>query len=346
MEIKDDFKGNHPFYNPFDVMSFSYNKCFLCGGLLKDEGSIEHVFPKWLQNEYELWDQTISLLNGTTISYRKLTIPCCQSCNIKYLSVLENAIKLHHEKGYSEFLKLDKFRIYRWITKIFYGLLFKELSLLTDQTDPKQGPITSPKLLEEFKTLHGFLQSIRFPFRFMDFHPWSIFVVETHAYGDKRDFDYHDGIFTLTFSIRMGGIGVIACLEDNGAQEAMFSEYFDKFRGIKLHPLQFDELAAKVTYKSSLMNRVPKYISVLPKGKKQEVTVTSLPLHGFSSKSIFDDWDNRTYARLLAHYWQKWAIRFTDIFKEPNLVLSLTENEDGTVKVLDPNGNIAGNYKE
>lgn len=338
--MEDDLEGNDSFYNPFDTMSFTYDKCFLCGCLLKDKKSVEHIFPKWVQHRYGLWNETITLLNRTTIPYRSLTVPCCRSCNTKYLAPLENTIRLHHERGYSEFLKLDKIRIFQWIAKIFYGLLFKELSLFVDRSDPDYGFITSPDLLKELRTLHTFLQSIRMPFEFVDFHPWSIFLVETNTYEDKRDFDYHDEIFTLTFSIRMGGVGIIACLEDNGAQEELFSEYFDKFKGIKLHPTQFDELVAKVTYKAALMNRTPKYIMMLPKEEGQKVTVIASPLQGFSSKPIFDDWNQRDYAAYLAFQWNKYGIQFEDIFREPDMVLSRLVNEDGTVKVLDADGNL------
>jgi len=249
-------------------------------------------------------------------------------------------VRLHHEKGYSEFLKLDRMYIFQRIAKIFYGLLFKELSLLIDRRNPVDGFITSPELLQELRMLHTFLQSIRMPFEFVAFQPWSTFLVETYTYGGGRDFDYHDEIFTLTFSIRMGGIGIIACLENNGAQEELFSDYFDKFKGIKLHPMQFDELVAKVTYKASLMNRTPKYIMMLPKEEGQKVTVIASPLQGLSYKPIFDDWNQRDYAAYLAFQWNKYGIQFEDIFRQPDMVLSMLVNEDGTVKVLDADGNI------
>jgi len=337
--MEGDLEGNDSFYNPFDTMSFTYDRCFLCGHSLTGKKGIEHIFPKWLQNRYSLWNQEIHLLNRSTIPYRKLTIPCCHTCNSVYLSSLENTIQLYHEKGFPEFVKLDRIKIFQWIAKIFYGLLFKELSLLTDRSDLNYGTITSPDLLQELRTLHTFLQSIRMPFESVNFHPWSIFLVETHTYGDKRDFDYHDEIFILTFSIRLGEIGIIACLEDNGAQEELFSNYFDKFKGIKLHPTQFDELVAKVTYKAALMNRVPKYIMQLPKEEGQKVTVIASPLQGLSSKPIFDDWNQRDYAAYLAFQWNKYGIQFEDIFREPNMVLSMLVNEDGTVKILGADGN-------
>ena len=328
------------FYNPFDAMSFTYDRCFLCGHELGEKKTSEHVFPKWLQQTFNLTNQEIHLLNRTTIPYRKLTIPCCQSCNTIYLATVEDVIKQYYQKGFSEFTKLDKLPIFQWIAKIFYGLLFKELSLRIERSDPTQGFITDPEVLNELRTLHTFLQSVRMPFEFLGFHPWSIFIVETHSYGDTRDFDYHDEIFTLTFSIRMGEIGIIACLEDNGAQEERFSDYFEKFKGIKLHPTQFDELIAKVSYTRHLMNRIPKYIMMLPKKEGEKVTVIASPLQGLSDLPIFDEWKQRDYAAYLTFQWSKYGMQFEDIFREPNMVLSNLINEDGTVKVLDADGNL------
>jgi hypothetical protein len=328
------------FYNPFDAMSFTYDRCFLCGHTLEKKKTTEHVFPKWVQQKFQLQNQKISLLNGTEIPYRKLTIPCCKSCNTTYLAKVENIFKQYYEKGILEFGKLDKLIVFQWIAKIFYGLLFKELSLHVDRSDHTQGFITDPELLKELRTLHSFLQSVRMPFEFIGFHPWSIFVVRTHSYGDRRDFDYHDEIFTLTFSIRLGEIGIIACLEDNGAQEDLFTDYFEKFRGIKLHSIQFDELVAKVSYKARLMNRVPKYLMILPKKEGDKVTVAATPLQGLSSSPIYDEWNQRDYAIYLASIWSRYGMKYEDIFREPDMVLSMLFNEDRTVKKLDPNGNL------
>ncbi len=209
-----------------------------------------------------------------------------------------------------------------------------------ERSDPTQGFITDPELLNELRTLHVFLQSIRKPFEFAVSHPWSIFIVETRTFGDERDFDYHDEIFTLTFSIRMGEIGIIACLEDNGAQEERFSDYFEKFRGVKLHPIQFDELVAKVTYTAHLMNRVPKYVIIVPPNEEDKVMVAAMPIQGLSASPIFDEWKQRAYAAYLAFQWSKYGLRFEDIFKEPDMVLSHLVDEDGTVRILDADGNL------
>lgn len=336
---KGKYHSSDGLYEPFEAMSFTYGRCFLCGYLLENEKTNEHVFPKWIQQKYNLQNQKLFLLNRTEISYRQLTIPCCPSCNTQYLSRVENIFKQSFEKGFLEFKKLDRLIIFQWIAKIFYGLLFKELSLKVDRSDPAQGSIMSPESLEKLRTLHVFLQSIRFPFKFEGFHPWSIFILQLHSYGDKRDFDYQDDFLNLTFSIRMGEVGILSCLEDNSAQEDLLQDYYNNFEGIKLHPQQFDELYAKLVYKASLLNRVPKYVMVQPAGKQEKIRAASTGLQGFSTKPIYDEWNQRTYAKYLAIIWGRYGIEFSDIFKEPDMVFSCLFNENGTLNILDADGN-------
>ena len=57
-------------FRPINSRIYSRNRCFYCGNLLRNKNSKEHVFPKWLQEKFNLWDQTIHLLNGTTPNSR------------------------------------------------------------------------------------------------------------------------------------------------------------------------------------------------------------------------------------------------------------------------------------
>jgi hypothetical protein len=49
--------------------------CFLCGRRLGSRNRAdEHIIPRWIQERFQLWNQTLTLLNGTTIAYRQLVI--------------------------------------------------------------------------------------------------------------------------------------------------------------------------------------------------------------------------------------------------------------------------------
>ncbi|MEA3475728.1 MAG: hypothetical protein U9R23_04725 [Candidatus Cloacimonadota bacterium] len=138
----------------------------------------------------------------------------------------------------------------------------------------------------------------------------------------------------------MQDIGIIACYEDNRVQEDMFKDYFSKFYNIQLHPIQFDELCAKVTYKNLLLNRIPKYITILPETKNDVVNVLSPSVQGYSKSPIYDKWDQYTYAKILFSYWDKYGLTFEDVYKEPEMVLSFISNENNSLKKLDAEMNL------
>ena len=129
------------------------NSCFLCGLTTSDLTS-EHVFPKWLQKRHHVWNEKLDLLNGTTIQYRNITIPCCRSCNNGPLARLEEDIALAVSGGYSASSAIDSRQWYLWAGKIFYGILRKELSLPHDRSLPQEGTILSTGTMSFFSNLH------------------------------------------------------------------------------------------------------------------------------------------------------------------------------------------------
>ncbi len=307
MDKQDEIK----YYDPFERMTFTYDNCFLCGNDLNVENeSEEHVFPKWLLEKYNLWNETIILLNGTQIPYRMLRIPCCNECNNEHLSYIENTIKKALEEGYESFSKLDKNIIFQWISKIFYGLIFKELSLAFDRRNPSEGTITTPELLKDYKMMHTFLQSVRYPIEYVGFQPWSIHILEGQESNARQTFHYVDGLYTLTFSINLGKVILFAHLQDNGIHQVAKEDYFNKLKGNKLHNIQFLEIATKQIYSSYLLKNSATYLLQMPSDEKEPLKV-----YNISSHSYFDDWDDLEYAKILHFYLsQFYDIEFESVY--------------------------------
>jgi hypothetical protein len=278
--------------------TFTTDKCFLCGCTLDaDNKTEEHVIPKWIQREFNLWDQKLGILNGTLIPYRLLTIPCCFECNNIYLSPFEETIKTAYQKGFEEFCKLDRETIFLWVGKIYFGLMYRQLFLKADITDASKGTITSPEYLRSFYSHFLFLQGIRRNHSFKDFFPASIYCFHTQKPNDIKDqWDLMDSHAKMFIAIRMGEIGLIVVLQDCEATFQL-NEILDQHRDIILHPLQFKELSAKIFYKALLMNRVPKFLNVETNGHTQTVMMS---LQGLSDIPIFDDWDNDLYSIILS----------------------------------------------
>lgn len=87
-------------------MPLSQNHCFLCKIKLTNNTD-EHIFPKWLQRKFNLWNQTVTLSNGTKIPYRILKVPYYNKYNNEYLSQLEIEMSNAVDGGFKSFIQLN-----------------------------------------------------------------------------------------------------------------------------------------------------------------------------------------------------------------------------------------------
>jgi len=309
----------------YGSQQFSDRACFLCG----DEANItnEHVFPKWLQEKFNLWDQRITLLNGSRIQYRNLTIPCCRRCNNEYLSELEGEISRLVKLGYEAAVKTEGRVWYLWMAKLFYGLLRKELNLCFDQANPASGSIATEELLKSQSNLHLFLQGVRGKHEFVDKPPYSILICNLHNYSDEESFSFRDNLFQLTASIRLGGFGAIASFEDGGLAHATYGRYVAEVNGRKLHPLQFDELYAKVAYQASLIEGAPKFLTETRIDGKDVARTTT-----FFSTSV-KPWNQGEFVKALRSHLFAW-------FENPEQSVEFVAPDLVSTWMVDSSGNL------
>ncbi|MBT2445353.1 hypothetical protein J7E93_35800 [Streptomyces sp. ISL-36] len=281
--------------------ALTQDRCFLCGAGLLGGRTDEHVFPQWLLRRCDLWNEKITLLNGTLMPYAQMRIPCCSTCNNEHLSRIEQAVGDAFTEGPEAVAALDATTLFLWMGKIYYGLMFRELSLLADRRDPETGTIISPEFLTTFRMHHMLLQAARGAVRWQsDQHPASVFVFKAQEPTDPRArFDYVDIINFPFFAIRVGGTAVVAVLQDWGAlAQAVTVPGLEAAGQIALHPQQFRETAALAAYMTTLFNRVPKHLLL---ASEDHVNVVTLPLAGMSAKFVFDPFDVGHYAQVLSH---------------------------------------------
>jgi len=299
--------------------------CFLCGRRLRrGSRSTEHVFPKWLQRRFNLWDQKLTLLNGSDIQYRKLTIPCCRTCNSAVLAPIEKAVERATARGPSAVRSLSKRTLYLWLAKILYGILYKEGLLRTDQRNPKAGRLVRRTTLRGLEMHHRFLQGSRVPMRFLGFFPASIFVFRLQKPANRKfQFNFRDSPVALALAFQLGSVGIVGALQDGGAQETGFADYLNRYQRFALHPLQFLELVAHVFYKAALFNRTPKYLTM--EGSKA-LQVIQLPLQGFSARPVYDEWSQEMYARILSFHT---GLPLERVYAPPDRVATWLNGPDG-----------------
>jgi len=311
------------------TVRFGPSTCFLCSAPLRTRNrSDEHVFPKWLQNRFKLWDQRLDLINLTSIPYRQLTIPCCKTCNNVHLARIEDSMRAAVDSGPNAVAKLPHSTVYMWLSKIFYGILYRESLLRADRRIGIR-PIVPKQVLQELRLHHDFMQGIR---RSLDFPfgvPGSIFIFGTAQPNRiESQFDFLDNHANLSIALRMGSVGIVCCLQDGGLTK-VFHDHLKRpyYRENRLHPMQFREATAEVFYKSMLLESNPFYTVVEDSHKM--LVMTQNPQH-----VSFREWDWFVFCKMLAYYWDQ---PMEEIYGGNVGRASSLTNEQSKFRTLDPN---------
>jgi hypothetical protein len=317
------------FIKRLESLETTSSECFLCANPITDGNyTQEHVIPVWAQRRYNLWNQHLVLLNGTDIPYRQLTVPCCDDCNGNRLHPIEDSLSQTVELGKNAVKALPQSILFLWLAKIFFGILYKELFLLLDRSDPNGSAIVTSEFLRQYKTQRFFLQQARSKVRLMDFSPGSFFVFEMQPMPKRElEWDLCDNVDTQFIACRVGKVAMLASLGDGGAQQYLDDEFSD-IRDMPLHPLQFRELCAQISYRSSLATRVPKYITI--QGSPHQVH--QMPLGGMSMKPLFETGDAQAYAAFLQHYTEA---PMNYLFEPPDKVRTWLRKPSGEPNFMD-----------
>lgn len=152
--------------------------CIFCGA---PASTREDLFPLWLQHSKSLFNEKLSLLDGSTISYRQLKIEICSKCNNETLSRIEDAVKNQ---------KASILDYYLWTLKIYIGILYKE-SLLTSIKYRDGFPIINKENIESDL---GIAKNIFNVYKNKgSFHPNPPgSIIRIPRIGHDRYFDYSD----------------------------------------------------------------------------------------------------------------------------------------------------------
>jgi len=280
--------------------------CFTCGGV-PSTGAGEHVIPKWLQRKFKLYDERLTLINGTLIAYRNLTVPCCKACNNGFLSNIEGAVQHIFEQGmvnsYDEKLALG-----RWLSKILIGFLVKETSLALDRAKPELGPIIRPNFIDDLHHCHFVLQSSRKPTSFRCLHgelPFSLYFYGISDTEENGAFDLSTNVVGQSVAIRVGHLGVVF-VSDGGLQMHVGPKGPYALSGSTITKIQFREICARVHYKAALRDATHLYLTFeneeLIQIEQAHVKSYSGFILGSEALRIFRDWDEEEFSFALAAY--------------------------------------------
>jgi hypothetical protein len=313
-------------YQPFKNFSFDNKHCFLSGEHINNEQPLS-VFPEWIIQEYDLLNRPFKMLDESMVSYADIKLPVSVFTKNK-LNVLEDKLKIALQEGYEGLCKIKEADLFMWAGKIVYGIIFKELqAAIKQQSASAEGFNMSQGLIHKFANLHQMLQALILPISFEEFKPWSIFLYKVN--NPEGEFTYRDEINTLTFSLRMKDFGIVMNLQDNGVNQNYHKEICEKIKGQTLHPIQFEEMCARVFYSAYLFNRLPEYHTIQT---SEGIFMDAMPLRGMSTKPIFDDWQNKIYGQVLENFWKRWGFLHLEIIKNPLQPLGFLLNGDGEIQ--------------
>jgi hypothetical protein len=308
-------------YQPFKNFTFNNKFCFLSGEPLSNEKPIS-VFPDWIIQEYDLLNRPFKMLDESMVSYGDIKLPVSIRTTNK-ITELEDKFQGALEDGYDGLSKIAEKDLFFWAGKIVYGIIFKELqAAIKQESTSAEGFNMSQGLIHKFANLHQMLQALILPISFENFKPWSIFLYKVN--NPKGEFTYRDEINTLTFSLRMKDFGIVMNLQDNGVNQIYHKDILEKIKDEVLHPIQFEEMCAKVFYSAYLFNRLPEYHTI---ETSDEIFMDAMPLRGMSTKPIFDEWQNKIYGQVLENFWKRWGFLHLEIIKNPHQPLSFIINE-------------------
>lgn len=310
-------------YQPFKSFSFDNKNCFLTGEPVLNQVLVS-VFPDWIIKKYDLFQRPFKMLDESMVSYADIKLPVSTNTQT-HLKNLDDKLEESLKNGFNGLTLLPQLELFLWAGKIVYGIIFNELEAAIKQNQATGADFNmSQGLIHKFTALHQMLQAITSPITFDNFKPWSIFLCKVNNPDDE--FTYRDEINTLTFSLRMNDFGLIINLQDNGVNQQYHQQVWGKIANQTLHPIQFEELCARVFYSAYLFNRLPQY-HIMP--ANNQIFIDAMPLQGMQAKPIFDEWQKKIYGQVLENFWKRWGFLHLQIIKNPQQPLSFLFDDAG-----------------
>jgi hypothetical protein len=245
--------------------------CFMCGAAPgSKEFNDEHVVPRWLLRRHALFDDTITLPNGSTIRYGQYTLSCCSDCNSALGHEVEEPVSQLISGGYGdvvERLGTDTGRalLFRWMALVYLKTHLRDATLRWHR-DPRRGNhvIGDGYDWEVLHHIHCIARSALTDVRLGRGAIGSIAVLPALALPEERGFDYGDLYLARSFFLRSGDVAVLAVLNDAGVAQIAVRSVLERLTGPLITP-QLREILANFAFVNLHLKARPKF-ATLPSG--------------------------------------------------------------------------------
>lgn len=239
--------------------------CFICGvKRKKTRFNDEHVIPKWLLRELDIYEDTIVMPNGDSKPYSQWTLPCCITCNSILGKAIEDPVSKLLKAGYSEVQdyvsKNGPSILFYWINLIFLKTYLKSMRFRI-HADQRKGNATIGDTID-WSTMHHIHCIVRSIFTGAAIHSsviGSFVMFPAKILGQYNTFDYVDLIDSKAILIQFKDIALFTILDDAcGTLALMEGKKLTRISG-PLSPLQMREVLARLAYTRSLIKKMPRF---------------------------------------------------------------------------------------
>ena len=250
------------------------NNCFVCGKTPQEvEFNNEHILPKWILRDYNLFKREIGLPNLIGYKYGKYVIPCCRSCNTLMNDEIEKPIKRLLSKGYTDVIEYIKINgpwlFFNWLALIFIKTHLKDKMLKYDlKTHNDDTRISDLYNWEELYHVHCIARSFYTKAEIKREVMGSFIVVPSKVRAHFESFDYADLNLAQTIMLRLSGITFLCVLNDSTASQNNLAKMLNHIDG-ELSPLQIRELMVRLAYANVKLKIRPQYFSDIDTNKEK-----------------------------------------------------------------------------
>jgi len=315
-DIIRDTTGKIIYFSPakFREQIIEKKNCFICG-TNRNEAKFndEHIFPKWMLDNFGMHQARIDLPNKEKHRYGTYKIPCCAMCNGRMGNEIEKPISNILKNGYKSVYKFmidgNPLLLYSWLARIFLKTHLKD-SMLKKHLDSRQG---SGNIGDDYRW-----EGLYLPFVFsrafyadttsLENIMGSLIVVPI---ADNKNnltnrWHYTDDTNELTLMLQVRDIGFIASFGDFGIALNNMKKMFKKINNHPVNPSQLGQLSAYVSATNMMYKNRPAVFY----DTKMNGFVSVPPENTVVNKLSDEEWGN-----LLHHFTQK-LIAENDVAEE------------------------------
>jgi hypothetical protein len=242
------------------------NCCFICGAKPDAKAfNDEHVLPEWVLRRFNLFNQTITLPNGTQHRYDQYAVKCCSDCNSLMGKEIEQPISEIVNAGPDAVQKFvatnGPLKVFVWMGLIFLKAHLKDKFLRVNR-DLRQ-PDSRIADVYEWERLHHIHCVVRCFYNDVKISRdvfGSFLALAAKSEPGEEEFDFGDLYEPQTLFIRLGEVGLFAVFNDSCG---VMNGLMPRLRRIEgpLSALQLREVMTDLAFVNLHIKERPKFRS-------------------------------------------------------------------------------------